>query len=77
MSERFLSAFPTAHPWRDRARTDPLARALYERGATDTEAADVFAAQCEELREALRRALETQPAPIRHATDWYRGPNGV
>jgi len=73
---RLLSAFPTARPWRDRAREDPLAMALIQRDATDAEAADVFAAQCAEMREALRRAIETQPAPIVHPMDYYRGPNG-
>jgi hypothetical protein len=62
---RFRAVLPEAIPWRERRDSDPMAHALVRVGATDAEAADVFAAECARLRkEAAWLALFQPPAPI-------------
>lgn len=66
----FTAVFPDAVPWRTRASPvrgpeDVLAAALVANGASDTEAADVLAAEVARLGRELRRLLTLRVEPIK------------
>ena len=62
---RFRTYLPDAIPWRERLRDEPLASMLALHNATDAEAADVYAYECNRLRRDVMRLIEMQPpAPI-------------
>lgn len=60
---RFLSVDPGATPWRGRA--DPLAHVLVAAGATDQEAADLFASAYTRAMQDQQRVAETISEPLR------------
>jgi hypothetical protein len=66
IENRFVGVIPALRPWREYAYTSAWAAALVAKGATDAEAASLWAHHCAELEADLTRTLEVQ-APTRVA----------
>lgn len=67
MSERqnrFRAVDPAIVPWYERRNHDVLTCLLVERGATDAEAADIFALEADRLRHAMGKLPEQQLVPL-------------